>query len=722
MTGNSKQFLVAIDAGGTMTDTFLVDEAGVFNLGKALTNPADESKSYLASVGDAAAERGMAARDIHARCSASIYTGTTMLNLLMTQSGSKIGLLTTKGQGDQARQERNFTWLGLSYEDTMHQVLHEHAPALVETRNVKEVAERIEGPTYFVFCYLPPETAVVPLREADVREGVAALLDNGVDAIAILFLHSYCNPAHEMRAAEIARDMVQARGVDVPVVTSYDISPTSMESQRLKTLLIHCYSALPAAKQLQKIEAAARSEGYDRHLLTFLSYGATVDVRYPRIVEGIISGPCGGLLGSKFLLGETKGLENILCMDLGGTTFDVGIIARGYLPINSEPTFAGHKLNLPMVDIDSIGAGTGTVIHVDGYLRRITLGPESMGSRVGTCYGAPEITIGDIDLILGYLNPDNFLGGTVKLDTEAALRALEARLARPLGKDVYDISSDVLDMLHDELRTHVNAMMTTKGYASTDFTLLCYGGSGPLHMWGVADHLDVAGICTVPWAAAFSAFGVAASDYFHRYQKSILCVLSPQLPADYQVLQAQALNHAWRELEQKALAELGQEGFSKDEVRFEYGIYARYLGQMVSWEAPVPISKVVTPEDLNKVIQSFETAYSTIYPAAARFPQAGYAITEAVLKAVAEKVKPTIPTYELKKSEPSGNAYKGHREVYHKRKWTRFDIWEMDLLEAGNRIDGPAIVEHSMTTLVVAPDHCIDLDEHKVIWYRRKDR
>lgn len=720
MTINSKQFLVAIDAGGTMTDTFLVDEAGVFNLGKALTNPADESRSYLASVADAASERGITSGGVHESCRASIYTGTTMLNLLVTQKGSRVGLLTTKGQGDQVRQERNFTWLGLSYEDTMHAVLHEHTAPLVETRNVQEVAERIEGPTFFVFCYVPPETAVVPLKEDDVRKGVNALLDNGVDVIAILFLHSYCNPAHEMRAAEIARELVLARGVDVPVVTSYEISPTSMESQRLKTLLIHCYSALPAARQLCMIEDAAKAEGYDRNLLTLLSYGATVDIRYPRIVEGIISGPCGGLLGSKFLLEEIKGLQNILCVDLGGTTFDVGIIARGYLPINSEPTFAGHKLNLPMVSIDSIGAGTGTVIHVDDYLRRVTLGPESMGSRIGACYGAPEITIGDIDLILGYLDPDNFLGGKVKLDKDAALRALQERLAEPLGKDVYDVSSDVLDMLHDQLHTHVNALMTTKGYDPADFTLLCYGGSGPLHLWGVADRLDVAGICTVPWAAAFSAFGVAASDYFHRYQKSILCVLPPTLPPPYQVFQAQAVNQAWRELEQKALAELEQEGFSKDQVRFEYGIYARYIGQMVSWEAPVQVSNIQTPDDLNQIISSFETAYSTIYPEAARFPQAGYAITEVVLKAVADKVKPAIPTYPLKTSEPAAGAKKGTREVYHKKQWTPFDVWEMELLEPGNRIEGPAIVQHSMTTLVVPPEKYIELDEHKVIWYRKK--
>lgn len=722
MARNSEQFLVAVDAGGTMTDTFLMDEGGAFRLGKSLTNPADESKSYIASLGDAAGDMEMTSRDIHRACGLSIYTGTTMLNLLVTQGGAKVGLLTTKGQGDQARQERNLTWLGLSYEDTMHQVLHEHTAPLVDPRNVREVAERIEGPTYFVFSYLPPETAVVPLKEDDVRTGVNALLDNGVDVIAILFMHSYCNPTHEMRAAEIAREIVRKRGVEVPVVASYDISPTSMESQRLKTLLIHCYAALPAAKQLEKIEAAAKREGYNRNLFTLLSYGATVDIRYPRIVEAIISGPTGGLLGGGFLLKEIKGLENILCMDLGGTSFDIGVIARGYLPIDPEPVFAGHKLNLPMVSIDSIGAGTGTVIHVDDYLKTISLGPDSMGSRIGTCYGASEITVSDINLLLGYLNPDYFLGGKVKLDKDAAFRALRERLAEPLGKDVYDASSDVLELLHDRLHAHTKGIMTTRGYDPGDFTLLCCGGSGPLHMWGIADRLldDAAGICTVPWAAAFSAFGVAACDYFHRYQKSILCVLPPTLPPEYQVVQAQALNQAWRELEQKALAELEQEGFPKDKVTFEYGIFARYLGQMVSWEVPVQISNIQTPEDLAKVIQSFEKAYSTIYPEAARFSQAGYAITEVVLKAVADKVKPVIPKYELKEDRPSKSASKGRREIYHKKEWTMFDVWDMDLLEPGNRIDGPAVIEHSMTTLVVAPDNYITLDEHKVIWYRKK--
>ena len=721
MTSSDRQFLVALDAGGTMTDTFLVDEGGNFNLGKALTNPQDESRSYLESIGDAAEQRGQSSSEVHQTALASIYTGTTMLNLLLTRGGSKVGLLTTKGQGDQPRQERNLTWLNLSYEDAMHEVLHEHTPPLIETGNVKEVAERIEGPTYYVYCYIPPETAVVPLREEDVRTGVNELLDNGVEAIAILFLHSYFNPMHETRAAEIAREIVQERGLHVPVVTSYEVCPTSMESQRLKTLLIHCYSALPAREQLLKIEEAARAEDTVRNIMTLLSYGATVDIRYPRIVESIVSGPCGGLLGAKFLLDGIKDRKNIVCMDLGGTTFDVGLIARGVLPIDPEPQFAGHKLNLPMVSTDSIGAGTGTVIHVDDYLKRITLGPDSMGSRVGVCYQAPEITIGDIDLALGYLNPDNFLGGKVPLDKEAALKALQERLADPLNQDVYQVSAETLELMHDKLRSHINAMLTARGYDPSEFTLVAYGGSGPLHLWGVADGLDVAEICTVPWAAAFSAFGVATSDYFHRYQKSVLAVVNPLLPPELRLMQAQALDQAWRELEAKAYQELEQEGFSRDKVTFKYGFYARYLGQMASWETSSDVSKIETQEDLEQIVNTFEQTYASIYPSAARFPEAGYAITAAVVEAVADKVKAAVPKYELKGKEPAAGASKGQRDVFHKDRWITFDLWEMDLLEAGNRIDGPAIIEHPMTTMVIPPERFVELDEHKVIWYRPKN-
>jgi len=716
---DEKKFLVALDAGGTMTDTFLVDEVGGFSLGKALTDKQDESKSYTESVSDAAKYAKLSAHQIHEKAVGVTYAGTTMLNILITGTGAKVGLLATKGFQYTPHLERGLTWLGLSYEDTMHMALLQHTPWLVDINNVRPVAERIKGPTWYPGCHMPPGTAVVPLREADVRKGVEELLDAGVESIAIVFIHSYENPVHEQRAAEIAKEIVKERGLDIPVVASYEICPIAFESERMKSILIECYAGRKAANQLFKVEAAAKGDGYKHELQTLLSYGATANIRYPRIYESIVSGPTGGLLGSKELMGKLKGVDNLVCTDLGGTTFDMGLITKGMLPINMEPSFYGHKLSLPMLAIDSVGAGTGTVVHVDEQLKLIHLGPESAGSDVGTCYRYPDITIGDIDLILGYLNPDYFLGGAVKLNKQAALEALEERLARPLGQELYDVSGKVLDLLHTGMKNHLTSTLLSKGLNSADYTLIAYGGSGPLHMWGLVEDMDLAGVVTCPWAAAFSAYGVAAADYFHRYQKSVLCVLPAGMPGEVWLYMAQGLNAAWQELKERAYQELESEGYSREKVSFKYGIYARYLGQMVSWEAPVEKSTVETPEDVQNLINAFEKAYTTIYPAAARMPEMGYAITAVYCEAIVERIKPAIARYPLKGAKPPENAYKGQRDVYH-RGWMKFDIWEMDRLEAGNRIDGPAIIEHPMTTLVVPPENYVEFDEHKLISYRRK--
>lgn len=716
----AKQYLVALDAGGTMTDTFFVDEEGTFVLGKALTNPEDESQSYMESVGDAARIAGIDRTELHRNALNVNYAGTAMLNCVLTGSGRRVGLLTTRGCEDHPFLNRGLTWLGKSYGDRMHHTLHEHPPRMIKDRHlVKGISERVLGPSYYVGAHYPADTVIVPLNEGEVRRGTEELLDAGAEVIGILFLHSYVVPKHERRAAEIAKQVVRERGVDVPVVTSHEVCPVAFENARLKSLLLQCYAGVKTSETFLRIESRAREEGFGRELQTLLSYGATVNIRYPRIYESIISGPTGGMLGALKLMSDIKGIENIVCADLGGTSWDVGIIAKGMLPVNKEPDFLGHRVNLAMVAIDSIGAGTGQEIHVDADMKRVTLGPESAGSRVGTCYKYPNITVGDVDVALGYLNPDNFLGGKVKVNRDLAVKNLEEKLAKPLQGNVYDLCCGVLDLMHSGMREHIKATLLSRGYDSREFTLVVYGGSGPMHLWGVAEQMDFAGVCTVPWAAAFSAYGVAAADYFHRYEKSEVCVLPPELPVEEKVALCEALNVAWRELEETAYKELEAEGYPREKVSFAYGMSARYLGQMASWEADLEKGRIETAQDLEKAIASFEREYSAIYPSAARMPEAGYAITGVTLKAMVKKIQPVVAKHPLGQARPSQKAHKGRRDVYH-RKWMKFDTWEMDLLEPGNRIDGPAIIEHSMTTLVIPPENYVEFDEHKVIWYKKK--
>ncbi len=714
-----KKYLIALDAGGTMTDTFAVDAEGNFVLGKSLTNHEDESKSYLESVADAAGYWNMSSNDLHEQALSSTYTGTSMLNALLTQKGSNVGLLITRGFGHMPIVQRGLTWIGQSYEDQLHQQLHEHAPWLVQPKNIKEIQERIGVGSYYMQHHTYPGTVFIPLLEADVVNGVNDLLDNGVEVIGILTIGSYVNPQHEMQAAGIARDIITKRGVDVTVIASHEICPVHSENERLKTLLFQCYISEIGRKQLLKVEDAAKDKGYAYDLLTLLSYGAAANIRYPKLCEAIVSGPVGGMMGGKFISGFLDS-PGIICADLGGTTFDAGLIAGGLLPVKKSPDFAGHRLRLPMVNVDSIGAGTGTEIHVDEATKRIVLGPESAGSKVGTCYEYPEITVGDIDLILGYLNEDYFLGGKAKLNKDKALQMLTERLAKPLGQDVYEVSSNILDLMHSQMCDHISRMLLSKGLNPADFTLLVYGGSGPLHAWGLDRGLGTGQMIMLPWAAAFSAFGVAAAEYFHRYDKAVTFFLTPDMTNDIKLMSGGGLSMVWQELEERGYAELEAEDISRNDVTFRHGISCRYIGQLSEWEVPVEVSRANTIDELDNIIGAFEKHYTSIYPAGARYPQAGYQITEIYVEAVAQKQKPIIPLYSLAGEKPPDAASKGQRKAYMDGKWSDFDIWEMDILEAGNRINGPAIIEHPMTTLVIPPQNYVEFDEHRFIKYMIK--
>ena len=702
-----------------MTDTFLIDKDGKFATGKCLTDNKNESVSYVNSIADAARRMNVTVDEIFQNTSASIYAGTTMVNILVVRDGSKVGLIVTRGFADMPIMEAGLTWIGQTYEDVIHQQLHEHTPWLVQPEHVKEVTERIMGGSYYAAHHLPPGKVMIPLHEDEVVKAVNELLDAGIEVIGILTLSSYVNPAHEKRMGEIAREIVKKRGVDVPVVVSHEICSLSNENARLKTVLLQCYMAEVARRRLFTVEDVAKKHGYKYDLLTLLSYGAVANIRYPKLAEAAISGPVGGMLGAKFL-SDHLGIPNIICWDLGCTTCDVGFIAGGQLPIETQPNFSGHRLRMPMVTIDSIGAGTSHVVHADPETKRISIGPESVRAALGTCWQSDKVTIGDIDLALLLLNPDYYLGGTVKVDRKRALKELEKQVAKPLGQEVFSVSSKILDLLHGKVADHINGILLAKGLSPADFTLLVYGAAGPLHLWDLERAIKFDKVLIVPWSAVFSAFGVASADYFHRYDRSVNVQFTPSMTESAKLAQGKIMTQVFEELEQNGYKELAAEHFSKEKVSFRYGMSARYVGQIFSWEIRLPIGRVKTSADVEKVIDSFEKTYTTIYPVAARYPQLGYQITQLYVEAVAETVKPIIPIFPLQGKTPPKKAYKGQREAYMDGGWQKFDLWEMEMLEAGNRVDGPAILEHPMTTVIVPTANYVEFDERRFVWYKRK--
>jgi len=703
-----KPVITALDAGGTMTDTVIVDAEGNFTTGKALTTPKDESIGFANSVNDAASYWKMSLSDVLQQVLTTVYSGTIMINTLHTRSGLKIGLIITKGFEDSILMERGLVWLGYSYPDRLHTVTHVHNEPLVPKNRVRGVTERIDM----------MGDVVIPLYEQEVEKAVKEFLDLGVEAIAFLFLYSYINPEHEKKAAEIAKEVMKKRGVNIRLVLSSEVAPIMREYSRLNCVLMQAYAAEPTREQLFKIEKKAKKNGYRHNLLTMLSCGGLVDIRYPRLYETLISGPIGGMLGTKYV-GNFLGIKDIISTDMGGTSFDVGIIRGGIIPMLREPDIARFRVNLPMVMMDSIGAGTGTVIKVDPATRRIDLGPESAGSAVGMCYEYPEPTISDCNVTLGYLNPDYFLGGKVKLDRDRAYKACK-KVAEIMERDIYEIASGIIDLLNSKMRNHIDAMLLARGYSPVDYTIMAYGGAGPLHMWGFTAGIPFRNIITFPFAAVFSAFGITTADYLHRYHKGILGEISPgadEITTMIKLFTQARINSAWEELEQRALTEFEAEGFSKDKIKLAPLAYVRYKGQLDDHEVVSPVYPVSSLEDLDKITKAFEETYAKIYPKAARFSEAGYQILEVGIVASAETVKPKVPKRPVSGAKPPKDAFKGEREVYHDGKWVKFGLWEMDLLEAGNVIDGPSIIEHPTTTMVVPPGNKARFDEYKFIWY-----
>jgi acetone carboxylase beta subunit len=708
-----KPLVLGIDAGGTMTDTFIVDENGDFTVGKAATTPNDESAGFLESAEDAVSYWGGDTRTLYPALEVALYSGTTMLNTLLTRRGAKLGLVTTKGFEDDVLMGRGMqSWTGYSYSDRIHAVTHVHPSALVARRHVHGVTERVD--TF--------GEAVIPLYEHEVEAAAAELVADGVEAIVVHFLYSYLNPGHEKRAETIIRAVASkaGRNGDLPIYLGSELRPVVRENSRLNAVLIEAYAVAPVRRQLEKIEQAVQSRGYRYPLQTVLAYGGLCNIRYPRLHETLISGPVGGVMGAKHLSTLT-GMKNIIVTDLGGTSFDIGTITEGYVPVEPEPVLARFKLNLPTIAMESIGAGAGSYVKVDPVTKKVQIGPESAGSMPGpVCFGkgGDRVTITDCDLVLGYLNPDYFLGGKQKLDKEAALRAVKEQVTDPIGVDLYEGADAIVRMMEREARDAIRAVASARGLDTIQYALFGYGGAGPLHLAGYSEGLDFKGVLTFHFAAAFSAFGCTTADYVHRYARSVHLGLPPGSGDDAKRTVAEAVSHVWAEMEEAARTEMAAEIAVGREIRFTQLAMVRYGGQLSDLEVVSPKRRLESAADVDRLIAAWEDLYAKINSRVARYEGAGYQIFELGLLASVEKVKPKIVRRPLGKAEPRAEARKGTRNMYQKGRWLPASLWEMEMLEPGNKIAGPAIVEHPATTLVVPDGRRVEIDEWGFLWLR----
>ena len=699
--------VMGIDAGGTMTDTFFVRDDGRFVVGKAQSNPADESLAIFNSSQDALAHWGRDVDAVYPELVTCVYSGTAMLNRVVQRKGLEVGLICNKGFEQVHSMGRAIqSYLGYALEDRIHLNTHRYDEPLVPLSRTRGVTERtdVQG------------QIVIPLREDEVRRATRELVEAGAKAIVVCLLQSHKNEANEMRARDVCRDELGKIGVDLPVFASVDYYPSRKESHRMNTTILEAYAAEPSRQTLRKVSDRFRKHGAKFDLRVMATHGGTISWKAKELARTIVSGPIGGVIGSK-LLGAALGYENIACSDIGGTSFDMALITKGNFTIASDPDMARLVLSLPLVAMDSVGAGAGSFVRLDPYSGAIKLGPDSAGYRVGTCWpesGLDTVTVSDCHVILGYLNPDNFLGGAIKLDVERARRHVKAQIADPLGLSIEDAAAGVIELLDLNLREYLRANISAKGYNPTDFVCFSYGGAGPVHTYGYTEGLGFRDVVVPAWAAGFSAFGCACADFEYRYDKSVDIAL-PQDASDADKAGACAtIQSAWTELSKKVIEEFVINGFKPEDVILRPGYRMQYMGQLNDLEIDSPVSSAATSADWDSIVDAFETTYGRVYSNSARSPELGFSVTGAIMRGLVTTQKPVLPEDAEGGETPPQQARLGTRRFYRHKTWIDATIWKMEALMPGNRVVGPAVIESDATTFVVPDGFETRLDKHRL--------
>jgi N-methylhydantoinase A len=477
------------------------------------------------------------------------------------------------------------------------------------------------------------------------------------------------------------------------------------------------------------LDARLQADGLDQPFFMMQSMGGVLPAAEAsqQAVNTLRSGPVGGVVAS-IALGEALGHRNIIATDVGGTSFDVGLVVDGEPQLARAPVVEQYHLLVPMVDVASIGAGGGSIAWIEPHSGLLRVGPQSAGAQPGpVCYGAggSEPTVADADLVLGRLNPDYFFSGRTRLDVEGARRAIAERIAAPLGLDVVEAARGIVEIVDAHMADLVRKVTIERGYDPRDFVLYAYGGGGPTHVGAYARDLGVRQAVVSPYAAAFSALGIAASDLQRFYVKAepmvasfargeptdaVANVAGGDPPSIVTPSDLARINAIYADLERQATTDLQRAGFGPEASLLVRTVELRFRRQTNELAIRVPPGPL-GPGTLEAVLADFEAAYERVYGPGTAYKAAGIELASFRLTAIGRLPKPALPRYPLGAADPRG-AQKGERPVYFGGRFQPTPLYDPDLLRAGQRLDGPAVVEGRATTIVIHPGQRARIDPY----------
>jgi N-methylhydantoinase A len=689
----TRGLLVGVDIGGTFTDCVVLDRRGRITATKCPSTPENFAEGMLAALRLTAERLGLSF-EAFCRSVAVLTHGTTVgTNALLQRKGARVGLITTRGHEDAIHIMRGSR--GVTARD-IRKVVHfpesRKPDPIVPKRLIEGVSERVD-------CF---GEVVVPLNETEAEQAIKRLVDQGVEAIGVCFLWSFKYPRHELRVKEMLRDLAPR----VFASCSVDLAPKWGEYERITATALNAYIGPVMAKYLGNLDRRLKTSGYAQPLQITQCAGGSISV--DKAMESPLltldSGPVSGVTGTQYL-GRLMGCPNIITTDMGGTSFDVGIIFGGEPAYSFVSNVAQYEYFLPKVDIQAIGSGGGSLARVDHASKTLQVGPESAGADPGpACYGkgGTVATVTDADVVLGTINPDNFLGGRIKLDRQRAVAAVQ-EVANALKLSLMEAASGIVRIAEFKMSDIIRKTTVEKGFDPRDFVLFAFGGAGPAHAGVFAYELGVQKVI-VPQkeiASSWCAFGAASADILHVYE---------QVDIQASPFDVARLNRILQALEKKANAQLEHDGIAAQRRRFHFSLDMRHRGQINEVEVALPERRVKDAFE-QTLRRRFAARYEQLYGRGSSYGEARQEIVTLRLRASAATPRPRLAKI-AKRARIGARAALGKRSIYwaELKRAAQTPVYDGALLVPGNRIAGPAIVETTDTTAVVHPGRRLEVD------------
>ena len=682
------QYRLGIDAGGTFTDFVLADRDGDVRIFKALSTPQDPTQAIRNGLKLIEEETGITARDIVSNADLCINGTTVGLNALIQHKGAKTGLIATKGHEDSIE-------IRLGHKEDGYRYDPEYPPAtmLVPRYLRRGIRERV----------ISTGAVHTPMVEDDVRDACRHFLREGVASVAISFVWSVLHPAHELRAAEIVREMMP----DVRLTVGSHLYPQVREYTRTSTAVVNAYLSPILSAYVEAVDGYFQSLGAKNPVRYFQSNGglAVGSVVSDQSVYAINSGPASAPQAALYI-GEPWGLQNIITVDMGGTSFDITLTRDGRANVSKNIDFLRYRIGIPMIQVETLGAGGGSIGWIDS-MGLLQMGPQSAGSEPGpACYdqGGEKPTTTDANIVLGYLNPDGLVGGRLPLNPARAREAITKGLASPLNLSVEQAAYGMFTIVNNNMVNAIRRVSVERGYDPRDFVLNCAGGATGAHITALAREMGITRILVSKLASGLCAYGQIISDVKYNYMA----------PAPVRLEGAAAaakLDALFTGLEVKGTADLTRDGFDRDRISIRRSLDMRYVGQVHECTVdiePFPLDEAA----LERLKAAFHARHEELYTYSE--PQSVVEVVNVESAILGRVDRPR--RMKMAKGKGSDSARSGTRPMIFAASGQAQDtpVYTGASLGAGDRITGPAVIEEVTTTIVIEPGWTAELHESGV--------